>query len=391
MKKTLLGASALVGVASFAAAPALAAEAPEISFSGALGYEAVWSDGDQESAGTGLNITGNEQQSELVWSATGTADNGLEYGANVQWRWLGAGSGAGGFDESYMDFRGGFGRVYLGSEDGVSDLVAGTAGHTVQVGTWGTDGNNALRAFTVPGSMSTTLHYYQSHAGMTSDANKIGYVTPSFGGFTAGISYTPDGNSGQAAGTNNGSAQKVTEIAAGYNGSFGDVSLTVDGSYGFGKDEAGGTVSAATLNPNGTTTAGGVFTGDQEDINAYQLGAMVGFAGFNVAGAWGDNDDSGCTKTTNNCDAGSYWNLGAGYSFGPASVSVMYQEATADPDGDNAEDESEIFHAGVSYTVAEGLSTYANYYNMDFTSDGGTAANSRNEADILILGSRITF
>ena len=106
MKKTLLGASALVGVASFAAAPALAAEAPEISFSGALGYEAVWSDGDQEAAGTGLNITGNEQQSELVWSATGTADNGLEYGANVQWRWLGAGAGAGGFDESYMDFRG---------------------------------------------------------------------------------------------------------------------------------------------------------------------------------------------------------------------------------------------------------------------------------------------
>lgn len=391
MKKTLLGASALVGVASFAAAPALAAEAPEISFSGALGYEAVWHDGDQEAAGTGLNITGNEQQSELVWSATGTADNGLEYGANVQWRWLGAGAGAGGFDESYMDFRGGFGRVYLGSEDGVSDLVAGTAGHTVQVGTWGTDGNNALRHFTVPGGMSTTLHYYQSHAGMTSDSNKIGYVTPSFGGFSAGISYSPDGNTGQAAGVNNGGAQKVTEIAAGYNGSFGDVSLTVDGSYGFGSDEAGGTISGATLNNNGTITAGGANTGDQEDIGAYQLGAMVGFAGFNVAGAYGDNDDSGCLKATNNCDAGSYWNLGAGYSFGPASVSVMYQEGTSDPDGDNQEDESEIFHAGVSYTVAEGLSTYANYYNMDFQADGGTTLANRNEADILILGSRITF
>jgi outer membrane protein OmpU len=391
MKKTLLGASALVGVASFVAAPALAAEAPEISFSGALGYEAVWSDGDQEAAGTGLNITGNEQQSELVWAATGTADNGLEYGANVQWRWLNNGSGAGAFDESYMDFRGGFGRVYLGSEDGVSDLVAGTAGHTVQVGAWGTDGNNALRSFTVPGGMNTTLHYYQSHAGMTSDANKIGYVTPSFGGFQAGISYTPDGNSGQAAGTNNGAAQKVTEIAAGYNGTFGDVSLTVDGSYGFGKDEAGGAGGAFAVNSSTGAVTQGAITGDQEDIAAYQVGAMVGFAGFNVAGAWGDNDDSGCAKTVNNCDAGDYWNLGAGYSFGPVGVSVMYQEAQADPNGNGRDDESEIFHAGVAYTVAEGLSTYANYYNMDFSADGGLTAANKNEADVLILGSRITF
>lgn len=377
MKKTLLGASALVGVASFAAAPALAAEAPEISFSGALGYEAIWSDNDQETAGTGFNITGNEQQSELVWSATGTADNGLEYGANVQWRWLGNGAGAGGFDESYMDFRGGFGRVYLGSEDGVSDLVAGTAGHTVQVGTWGTDGNNALRAFTVPGGMNTAVHYYQSHAGMTSDSNKIGYVTPSFGGFSAGISYSPEGNTGQAAGVNDGAAQKVTEIAAGYNGSFGDVSLTVDGSYGFGSDEANNANAAAEI--------------DNEDISAYMLGAMVGFAGFNVAAAYGNNDDSGCASNVNNCDAGDFWNVGAGYSFGPASVSVMYQEGTDDVNGNGRDSESEIFHAGVSYTVAEGLSTYANYYNMDFSADGGLTAANKNEADILILGSRITF
>jgi hypothetical protein len=398
MKKTLLGASALVGAASLAAAPALAAEAPEISFSGALAYEGVWSDNDNtEAAGHGLNITGNEQQSELVWEATGTADNGLEYGANVQWRWQRAG-GPGAFDEAWMDFSGSFGRLYLGGEDGVTDLVAGTAGHSVQVGTWGTDGNNANRSIAGLGyalsngaTLNTGLHYYNSMAGMNTDSNKIGYVTPSFAGFQAGISYTPDANFLQNTGTNNGAQQKLTEIAVGYGNTFGDVSLKLDASYGMGSDEAGGTTTGATLNNNGTITAGGVTTGDQEDISSFQVGAMVGFAGFSVAASALDNDDSGCASNTPTCDAGDAWNIGAGYSFGPASVSVMYQEAEDDTDGNGRSDESEIFHAGVSYTIAEGLSAYANYYNASISDEGGTTSASSNDADVLILGSRITF
>ncbi|MBP5858145.1 porin [Marivibrio halodurans] len=375
MKKTLLGASALVGIASLSAAPAVAAEAPEISFSGALGYEAVLHDGDMQAAGTGFNITGNEQQSELIWSATGVADNGLEYGAEVQWRWLGGGSAAGGFDEAFMDFSGGFGRAFVGFEDGITDLVAGTAGHSLQVGTWGTDGNNALRHVNFLG-LNTKLHYYQSHAALSGDANKIGYSTPSFGGFQAGVSFTPEGNAGQAAGVNNGSLQNNLEVAAGYSNTFGDVSLTVDGAYGIGQD-------------NSIPTVGG----DRADVKSYQLGAMIGFAGFSVAGSFLDNDDSSCPDLTPNCDAGDGWNVGAGYSFGPAGVSVMWQEAEDDTDGNGFSDESEIFHAGVSYTIAEGLSTYANYYNFSVENEagGGAGVATSNDADVLILGSRITF
>jgi len=378
MKKTLMGASALVGVASFAAAPALAAEAPEISFSGALAYEGVWSDNDAEVAGHGFTITGNEQQSELVWAATGTADNGLEYGANVQWRWQRAG-GPGAFDEAYMDFSGSFGRIYLGGEDSVSDLVAGTAGHTVQVGAWGTDGNNANRAMAKAGVTTTGLHYYQSHAAMAGagDNNKIGYVTPSFAGFQAGIDYTPDGNFLQNGGVNDGAAQQLVNIAAGYSNTFGDVSLTVDAAYGMGDDESNNASAAAEV--------------DNEDISSYQLGAMVGFAGFNVAASYLDNDDSGCPSNAPNCDAGDAWNIGAGYSFGPVGVSIMYQEAEDDTDGNGQQDESEIFHAGVNYTIAEGLSTHANYYNATWDNEGGVGAGNSNDADVLILGSRITF
>eukprot|EP00752_Nemacystus_decipiens_P015826 g14136.t1 len=379
MKKSLLGASALVGAASFAAAPAMA-EAPEISFSGALAYEMVIHDGDIDAGGTGINITGNEQQSELVWEATGTADNGLEYGANAQWRWMrnsaGADRSGGDFDESWIDFSGSFGRVYLGAEDGVSDLVAGTAGHTVQVGAWGTDGNNALRHANLAGAANATLHYYQSHAAMTADANKIGYVTPSFSGFQAGVSFVPDNTAQQQGPVNNGAAQNVFEFAAGYSGTFGDVSVNLDGSYGIGEDNS--------------AIAGATEIGS-EDIAAYMIGGMVGFAGFNIAAAYLDNDDSGCPDNVPNCDAGDGWNIGAGYSFGSVGVSAMYQEAENDPDGNGFNDESEIFHAGVNFTIAEGLSAHANYYAMSFDNEAGSAAATNNDADVLILGSRITF
>jgi len=375
MKKALLGASALIGATSLASGPALAAQAPEIQFSGALAFEGVWNDGDQEAAGSGFNITGNEQQSELVWEAQGVADNGLEYGANVQWRWQRADNG---FDEAWIDFSGSFGRVYLGGEDGVTDLVAGTAGHSVQVGTWGTDGNNALRNVNFLG-IDTGVHYYQSHEGISqaTDNNKVGYVTPSFAGFTAGVSYTPDGNFQQQTGVNDGGAQKITELAAGYSNAFGDVSFTVDGAYAIGEDES--------------NNAGVTAEVENEDIATYQLGALVSFAGVSVAGSYLQEDDSGCPVDVANCESGEAWNVGAGYSFGATGLSVMWQEGESDPDGDGQLDESEIFHAGVSHQLAEGLSAYANYYNFSLQADGGLTQATTNDADILILGSRVTF
>ncbi len=374
MKKVLLTTSALAG-ASLLTAGTAAAEAPVMTFSGALAYEAVMFDGDQADAGTGFNVTANEQQSELVWDARGSADNGLKYRANIQWRWAngGAGGNAGTFDEAWLDFTGGFGRLFIGGEDGVSDLAAGTSGHSVQVGTWGTDGNNALRHVNFLG-MSTALHYYASHAGMTGDANKIGYITPNFGGFSAGVSYSPNSTFLQAQGTNNDGNANAWEFAAGWSGSFGDVTLGVDGSYGIADDQSG---------VNGV---------DNEDVGSYMVGATVGFAGFQIAGAFLDNGDSNCVKTVTNCDAGDGWNVGASYNFGPGAVSIMYQQSENDTDGNGRDDEVSILHAGVNYNIAEGLSAHLNGYWFDLENEAGSgvAANS-NDATVVILGTRVTF
>jgi outer membrane protein OmpU len=369
MKKVLLTTSALAG-ASLMAAPATA-DAPVMTFSGALAYEIVMFGGDVAQAGTGTNITANEQQSELVWDARGSADNGLNYRANLQWRALTGNTGA--FDESWIDFTGGFGRLYIGSEDGVSDLVAGTSGHSVQVGTWGTDGNNALRHVNFLG-IGTGLGYYASHAGMTGDANKIGYITPNFGGFSAGVSYSPNSSTAQAAGTNNDGNANAVELAAGWSGAFGDVTVGIDGSYGFADDQSG---------VNGVT---------QEDVGAYMVGATVGFAGFQIAGAFLDNDDSNCTTTVNNCDAGDGWNVGASYNFGPGAVSIMWQSSESDTDGNGQSDEADILHAGVNYRIAEGLSAHLNGYWFDLQNEAGSGVQTNsNDATVVILGTRITF
>ena len=122
MKKTLLATSALVGATALAAGAANAGEAPVMTFSGNLSYEYIFVDNEIKAANgnDGHIITANEQQSELVWDARGTADNGLEYGANIQWRWARADRG---FDEAWIDFRGGWGRLFVGAEDGVDGLL----------------------------------------------------------------------------------------------------------------------------------------------------------------------------------------------------------------------------------------------------------------------------
>jgi len=368
MKKALFGTSAIAGAAALAAGSAFAGEAPQVTFSGAVAYELQFNDGDLEDQGTGFRIGGNEQQSEFVWNARGTADNGLDYGANVQWRWM---RGDRGFDESYVDVRGSFGRIYLGGEDTATDLVGGTSGHSVQVGSWGTDGNNALRSVNFNG-LDATLMYYNSAAGMTFDANKIGYVTPDFSGFQAGVSFTPNSaNQEQTAGTNNGTKVNVTDVVVGWGGEFSGASIALDLGYQFGTDE--------------TATAGG-----RENISSFQGGGMIGFGGFSVAAGYVHNGDSGCPTLTNNCDDGQAFNVGAAYNFGAGGVSVMYQVAGQNRDGAFGQDEAEIFHVGASYTVAEGMSAYINYYNFDLDNNQA-AATVNNQANVVLIGTRVTF
>ncbi len=379
MKKTLLATSALIGASVLVAGAANAGEAPVVSFSGALSYEYIFDDNDARAANStdGHVITANEQQSELVWDARGTADNGLEYGANIQWRAMGVGAAAGAFDEAYLDFRGSWGRLFLGAEDGVDGLLVPDA-NGIQVGTWGTDGNGAIRADNSIATVgaTTSLAYYHDPLGYTGDANKIGYLTPSFSGFQAGVSFTPDvgdtARSNFVDGAGGAVGLNAWDLAAAYNGDFSGIGIGIGGSYQF----ADGNQSAA------TSSAAGV-----EDISSWRVGASISVAGFSFAADYLDNGDSLCPTNSAVCDSGDGWSLGAAYSFGPGAISASWQ-TSEETNTAGANIEVDVLHAGINYQVAEGLSARINGYR--FSSESTAVANDP-DSTVVIVGTRVTF
>ena len=90
-------------------------------------------------------------------------------------------------DESYLFFKGDWGTVEIGDNDGAMSTMT-YSGEKALSGTGGFDGGatknvNVADAFGAPTGPSTV--------GATSDDSKITYYTPDLSGFQLGVSYTP--------------------------------------------------------------------------------------------------------------------------------------------------------------------------------------------------------
>ena len=103
--------------------------------------------------------------------------SGLEYGGTIEFE--ADTNTTDNTDETWIFLRGGWGEVRLGDEDGVVDNSV-VGGQTIAAGTGGIDG-----------SVRWTPRHRGSSCPTTDDATKIRYYTPSFGGFSVGVSYTP--------------------------------------------------------------------------------------------------------------------------------------------------------------------------------------------------------
>lgn len=371
MKKILLATTAVAGVAALAA-QASAAEAPTLSISGSVEYQYNFYDNDDDNpvinnttgGGTGaVNSLGQDIRqdnvtSAIIFNASGTADNGLTYGALFDFRMNVTN------DESYLYFADSWGRIHFGDDDGATaNLTYG--GEAALAGTGGFDGNagnywqnNGVSAVSGP---STT--------GATDDSSKLVYYTPNFSGFAAAASFSPDTgftNATNAAGVNS----NIIEVAATYDGNFDAISLGLNAGYRH--------ATASEQN---------------EDVSAFEVGGKIGFGGFTIAGAYGDNGDSGCATGTAGCDAGFYWDVGVGYGAGPFKVGAGYFASEANAGGAaTKDDEVEIFTVGGTYTIAQGLIAFAEYNNGEFTNGANAgAANETLENQGFLIGSRVSF
>ena len=314
LKTFVLGTSALAGVAMLGSASAVPAAAAEVKPGGALdvtitGFlRAEAGGGEQDSISRdpdkarGLDF---RNDTEVHVLARGKSEQtGLEYGATVEFE--ADTNHSLNTDETWMFMRGGWGELRMGDEDGaVDNSIIG--GQTIAAGTGGIDGST----FVVAGIRGEGVFPTE-----TSDQTKIRYYTPSFGGFSLGVSYTPTSNvidSGDPNGDNiadkGGDAamqgQNTFEGALVYDGDLGGVGLTASVVGLFGQLRNG-------AKDDPIVGGGGGFGGN--DYWNTVGGVALDIFGFKVAGSVGYDKigDENHQFATG----------GIGYGFGPVNTSI---------------------------------------------------------------------
>lgn len=313
LKNAILGTSALVGVAMLGTAAAVPAAAQEVKPGGALdititGFARFEAGGGEQndlnrdnSYARGLDF---RNDTEVHVLARGKSEQtGLEYGGTIEFE--ADTNSTLNTDESWVFLRGGWGEVRMGDEDGaVDNSIIG--GQTIAAGTGGIDGSS----FVVAGIAGEGVFPTE-----TDDSTKIRYYTPSFGGFSAGISFTPTvenvgsgANNGQfiarKSGANAMQAQNITEGALVYDGDLGGVGLQASIVGQYGKLKNGAEASIADGGFGGSDWYSGVG------------GAAVDLYGFKLAGSVGI-DNLGDVQHK-------FMTAGIGYGFGPVNTSITY-------------------------------------------------------------------
>ena len=166
--------------------------------------------------------TGIHNDAEIIFKGKGKADNGIEFGFQVQLEAEGSGE-PDQIDDNYIYAKGDFGKVELGAENNAAYKMQVFAPRPFG---WKTYDNN----FKTWGKVSNFDKPQLD--GVESDALKVNYYSPKFNGFQFGYSMTPDasdtsGDSDLYDATGSGSS---TALGLSYGGKIGG--MKVKASYG---------------------------------------------------------------------------------------------------------------------------------------------------------------
>ena len=292
MKKILFGTTALV-----AAGLVTSAHAAEKIKLGVSGY--MWQEvgvADSRAGQTTVNLVSN---TEVHFKGSTTLDNGLTIGADIQLE--GNSQGGDQIDESYAWIESKtWGKVILGTENGVGDLITT---HAPGVGPMGIDGSNATYWFTNTGSAAPT----SIDASDSGDNEKLTYISPKLGGmFQAGVSYTPstDAEDGKAPSANT-SLHNVVE---------GTLLLDTD-IAGFGVRSSVSALHGSNQGANNRTV--------------YSAGLNVSYAGFTVGGGWGrriKNGDNGAEDGFTATELAMSYKISDGVDFKSGVSYVQFEQ-----------------------------------------------------------------
>lgn len=375
MKKILLGTTALVSLFAGSAF----AQGPAVTLGGSYEFQAGYVDQDFDTTNPNNRDVKFQNNTRVDVRAEGKTDNGLTYGADVRLQAdLTGPSDANGLnaERTYLFAESGFGRLELGSNVDAAAALRVDAS-TLARATGGIDGNwydyadlTGVGGSGLPGGIATDVKFITSPnlptehiRGLTSNATKITYYTPRFAGVQFGASFTPDqGDAGTAAGFTGKIGtdyEDVFNLGLNYAAQYDQISVKAAATGEFGQNESSA----------------------MEDLEAYNVGALVSFAGFGLAGSYGDWQESGqlVAATSGESD---YWTAGAGYEQGPFGISVTYL------DSDLGDNELELVSFGADYQAAPGLVPYVEVNVFD-TDEAGTPID--NSGTVVLAGAELTF
>jgi predicted porin len=272
-------------------------------------------------------------------------------------------------DETVLTLSGAWGQVFFGNEDGPADTMKTGAKRAVgDAGTGGIAGD--FRGWVNWSTASNRVWSNSDDPRDSSDATKIAYITPRFAGFQAGVSFSPDrDDDGRYRDPDgNGSEENFWEFGANYDQKFGEFRVNLAG--------------VASLADSENT--------QREDTRAWHVGAMVGFAGFNVGAGYGKTNARGLSQAATNGDT-TGWDVGVGYNMGAWDFAVGYLRSEAGRINSTGEHVLQVASAGVTYDMGNGLSVYVEGIWFDVDSAANNATSFDNEGVALITGIGVEF
>jgi len=328
----LLGSTALFG-AGMVATPALAADGIKLGVGGFFrtAYMATFDDDSEGEPGNERNTDGVFSDAEIHFTGSTVLDNGLEVGARVELE--GEDNGATGgndqIDEAWIYFSGGFGELRVGSTD---DALTGACilppGGTTNFSAfspnqWGANTDGAA-GFPALSSNAACVGVDDRE-----DAQKLVYISPSFGGFQLNLSYTPNGGDerhGDGVGPHIGMPLNSDEESRHNFSAYGTYSYEGDG-WGL------------------TAGAGGSFEGhveqspgaDRDEQQFYQTGVNLTFGNFAVGGTFEYYNNLVDFDVGDEVDA---WVAGGGvaYTMEAWTFGAQYSHQLAELDGSSNDD-----------------------------------------------------
>ena len=315
MRKLLLTSSALVAAASISSYAVA-----DVSVTGA--FEWTYSSTSSNLAATDGDAQG--VNNELTIKFTNKTDTGLTVTGVYD-----IDADAGTRDESWMSIGGGFGTITLGHESSVNDAF-GIGEHDL------IDEDLSV----VMGSSSILTN--SGETGST-EGNKLLYITPAMGGFSAGYSIMDSG-------TADASTDQIA-MGASYTMPMGDGSMMIR----YNKQTTDGTTATETEGSN--------------------YGVNVTMGAFSAIASRGESTIGSGTGQTDDKIAdgiGIKYDLGGGMTI---AATTMKAEDDKDVSGTQGEEYSANI-AEVVYTVAPGLKAKVTYLDYDYKRGGETAAAS---------------